>query len=58
VKRNRIKRILREAYRTHKEVFKGLKVILLARGLLGFQEAVNIIKEFDEEYKKSCDIIN
>jgi ribonuclease P protein component len=48
VKRNRVKRILREAYRMNKDNFKGLKVIFYARGPLKFNEVVDIFKTFQE----------
>ena len=46
VKRNRIRRILREAYRMNKEIFRGLEVIFYAQGLLDFDDVVKIFKQF------------
>lgn len=48
VKRNLVKRILREAYRMNKDIFKGLKVIFYARGPLKFKKVVDIFKTFQE----------
>ncbi|MEO0094789.1 MAG: ribonuclease P protein component [candidate division WOR-3 bacterium] len=49
VKRNRVKRILREAYRIHKEIFMGLKVIFYAQSLLDAKQVINVFKAFKEE---------
>ena len=46
VKRNRIKRILREAYRMLKDKIIGRSVILYAQRDLTFDEAVAILKQF------------
>ena len=48
VKRNRVKRILREAYRMNRMIFKGLKVILYAHGPLSLDEASVLIRQFKE----------
>jgi ribonuclease P protein component len=48
VKRNRTKRILREAYLMNRENFKELNIIFYAEGLLELTEAVSIIKAFRE----------
>lgn len=48
VKRNKVKRILREAYQMNKDIFKGLKVIFYVHGTLKFQEIVDIFKAFQE----------
>lgn len=48
VKRNRVKRILREAYRMNRMIFKGLKVILYAHGPLSLDEASALIRQFKE----------
>lgn len=50
VKRNRVKRILREAYRMNKEIFMGFKVIFYARGLLDASAVSNAF----EQFKKVC----
>jgi len=47
-KRNRVKRILREAYRMNKTIFKGLRIIFLAQENIEFKEAVEAIKSFPE----------
>jgi len=49
VKRNRIKRILREAYRMNKEIFMGFKVIFYAKGLLDAEEILNAFQVFKKE---------
>ncbi len=49
VKRNRVKRILREAYRMNKEIFMGFKVIFLATGLLDANEVLNAFQAFKKE---------
>jgi len=46
--RNRTKRILREAYRMNKEIFKGLKIVFYAQGFLKFGDAVDIFCAFRE----------
>ena len=46
VKRNRMRRILREAYRMNKEIFRGLEIIFYAQGLLDLDEVVKIFKQF------------
>jgi ribonuclease P protein component len=48
VKRNKIKRILREAYRMNRVSFEGLKVIFHAHGPLSFDEAVTAFRQFTE----------
>jgi ribonuclease P protein component len=47
-KRNRVRRILREAYRMNKERFKGMKTILYAEGLVTFREVLRSISRFTE----------
>jgi len=49
VKRNRIRRILREAYRMNKDIFKDLKVIFYARGHLDLDTVQNILTIFKEQ---------
>uniref|UniRef100_A0A7V3VTQ9 Ribonuclease P protein component n=1 Tax=candidate division WOR-3 bacterium TaxID=2052148 RepID=A0A7V3VTQ9_UNCW3 len=46
VKRNRVKRILREAYRMNKEVFMGFKVIFYAQSLLDAEEVLKAFQAF------------
>ncbi|MGQ9664816.1 MAG: ribonuclease P protein component [bacterium] len=46
VKRNRIKRILREAYRMNKEIFRGLNVILFAHNVLNPREILDCFQLF------------
>jgi ribonuclease P protein component len=48
VKRNKVKRILREAYRMNRTCFKGLKVVLYAHGSLSYGEALAAFKHFRE----------
>jgi len=48
VKRNRVKRLLREAYRMNKEIFQGLKVIFYAVGPLTHKEILWAFKKFRE----------
>ncbi|MEO0185649.1 MAG: ribonuclease P protein component, partial [candidate division WOR-3 bacterium] len=48
-KRNRVKRILREAYRMNKEIFEGLKVIFYANNLFDAEEVLNCFESFREE---------
>ena len=48
IKRNRVKRILREAFRMNKEIFKGLEAIFYAQGPLDFNSVVTIIESFQE----------
>jgi len=45
-KRNRVKRILREAYRMNKAYFKGMRTILYAQCPITTQEAEQSILEF------------
>lgn len=49
VKRNRIRRILREAYRMNKDIFKGLNVIFYARGHCDLDTVQNILTLFKEQ---------
>jgi ribonuclease P protein component len=49
VKRNRVKRILREAYRMNKDLFTGLIVVLYARGPLERDDVIAAFKKFMEE---------
>jgi len=49
VKRNRVKRILREAYRMNKDLFTGLFVVLYARGPLEHDAIIAAFKKFMEE---------
>ncbi len=49
VKRNRVKRIIREAYRMNKEIFMGFKVIFYAKGLLDAAEVLNAFRAFKKE---------
>ncbi len=51
VKRNRVKRILREAYRMNKEIFKGLKVIFYAYDLLDAKIVRAGFQVFREEHQ-------
>lgn len=46
--RNRTKRTLREAYRMHKDIFKGLRVIFYAHGYLRPKNVVDIFYAFQE----------
>jgi ribonuclease P protein component len=46
VKRNRVKRVLREAYQMNKGIFKGLKVIFYAHSSLELSEVINIFRQF------------
>ncbi len=48
VKRNRAKRILREAYRMNKEHFQRMSIILYALSVLTIDEALRSIAEFKE----------
>lgn len=50
VKRNRVKRILREAYRMNKEIFKGLNIIFYAYNVLGAEHILNCFQAFRKEY--------
>jgi len=52
VKRNRVKRILREAYRMNKGIFEGLQVIFLAQGELSSTEVIEAFVIFNKEGKK------
>jgi len=47
-KRNRVRRILREAYRMNKEYFRGMTTILYAEGLLTAEEVKRSISRFGE----------
>ncbi len=49
VKRNRVKRILREAYRMNKEIFKGFEVLFLAQGQLNYTEVIEGYLHFQKE---------
>jgi ribonuclease P protein component len=46
--RNRVRRILREAYRMKKEYFEGKKTILYAEGLVTLDEVLQSISRFTE----------
>ena len=46
VKRNKVKRILREAYRMNKEIFKEFKVIFYADGPLTHKNVVATFRTF------------
>lgn len=48
VKRNLVKRRLREAYRMNKDIFKGLQVIFFAQHYLNRRHILNTIKSFQE----------
>ena len=45
-KRNRVKRIIREAYRMNKGIFKGLKVVFYAQALLDQGDVLNVFQAF------------
>ena len=49
VKRNRVKRILREAYRMNKDKFTGLSVVFYVRGQLEHRDIVALFSTFKEE---------
>ncbi|MEO0227490.1 MAG: ribonuclease P protein component [candidate division WOR-3 bacterium] len=49
VKRNRVKRILREAYRMNKGIFKGFEVLFLAQDQLKYTEIIEIFLHFKRE---------
>lgn len=49
VKRNRVKRLLREAYRMHKDFFTGLKIIFYALGPLDHKVILQAMSRFKEE---------
>ncbi|MEO0136809.1 MAG: ribonuclease P protein component [candidate division WOR-3 bacterium] len=49
VNRNRMKRLLREAYRMNKEIFMGLTVIFYAKGLLDTKRILEAFKAFKKE---------
>lgn len=48
-KRNRVKRILREAYRMNKGIFEGLEVIFYATGPIDVERVKFIFKKFEKE---------
>lgn len=48
VKRNRVKRILREAYRMNKNLFTGFTVVLYARGPLEREDVIVAFNKFME----------
>ena len=48
IKRNKSRRILREAYRMNKEIFRGLKVVFYVQRPLKLREVIHIIKKFGE----------
>jgi ribonuclease P protein component len=48
VKRNRVRRILREAYRMNKEYFKGMTTIFYAEDLVTREEVLQSISRFLE----------
>ncbi|UCF70443.1 MAG: ribonuclease P protein component [candidate division WOR-3 bacterium] len=45
-KRNRAKRILREAYRMHKDMIGEMRVILYAEASITLDEAMNAVAQF------------
>jgi len=47
-KRNRVRRILREAYRMNKEYFEGLNVILYTEDVVSLDEAMDSIAKYKE----------
>lgn len=49
VKRNRVKRILREAYRMNKEIFRGLKIIFYAHNVLDAKQILDCFQLFKKE---------
>ena len=48
-KRNRARRILREAYRLNREYFEGMKIILFTEESITLNEALDAIHRFKEE---------
>ena len=49
VKRNRVKRLLREAYRMNKKIFTGLEVIFYAQGPLILKEIIDAFHSFERK---------
>lgn len=48
VERNRVKRIIREAYRMNKEIFRELQVIFYVQHPLDSKQVMNIMRKFQK----------
>jgi len=51
VERNRLKRIVREAYRRNKELFKGINVFLVKKEGISYDEVFEEIKSFSKIFE-------
>ncbi len=53
VERNRLKRIVREAYRRNKELFKGINVFLVRKEGISYNEVLEEIKSFSKIFENA-----
>jgi ribonuclease P protein component len=53
VERNRLKRIVREAYRRNKELFKGINVFLVKKEGISYDEVFEEIKSFSKIFENA-----